>query len=142
MGAESWMYLVPFQSDTQKALEKLKAQEFNAGRYFPVNDEYFMEDFGGEKPASIEEAREMADADGTRSILDIDRVADTADYGIVRRLTEQEILDYFGTKEPTREIIQENSDFFDDIERGQGVCFVIYKDGAESELVFAGYSYD
>src|SRR5215831_1554438 len=137
MGAELWMYFVPYQQDFQKALEELREQEFQAGRYYPVNDENFQEYFD-EQPESIEEARELADADGTRSILDIDRVGDEADYGVVRRLTEKEIIAYFGTKEPTRDVVEANSDFFEDIERGQGVCFVVYQDGAPSELVFAG----
>ena len=141
MGAEPWTYFVPYQKDFQQALEELREQEFAAGRYFPVNDASFQEDFG-ENPASIVEARELADADGTRSILDIDRVGDEADYGVVRRLTEKEVAAYFGTKEPTRDAVEANSDFFEDIERGQGVCFAVYKDGAPSELVFAGYSYD
>jgi len=141
MGGELWMYFVPYQKDFQQAMEELREQEFEAERYYPVNDANFQEYFD-EKPVSIEEAREMADADGTRSILDIDRVGDEADYGVVRRLTEKEIVVYFGTKEPTRDAVEANSDFFEDIERGQGVCFVVYQDGAPSELVFAGYSYD
>ncbi len=142
MGAEPWTYFVPYQKDFQQALEELREQEFEAGRYFPVNDASFQKDFGEENPAGIEEAQELADADGTRSILDIDRVGDEADYGVVRRLTEKEVIAYFGTKEPTRDVVEANSDFFEDIERGQGVCFVVYQDGAPSELVFAGYSYD
>ena len=60
----------------------------------------------------------------------------------MHRLTEKEVVAYFGTKEPTRDAVEANSDFFEDIERGQGVCFIIYNDGSPSELVFAGYSYD
>lgn len=48
--------------------------------------------------ASIDEAIEAADADGTRSMLDIDR--------------------------------------------GQGVYIVAYRDGKPSEIFFAGYSFD
>jgi len=141
MGAELWMYFVPYQQDFQKALEELREQEFQAGRYYPVNDENFQEYFD-EQPESIEEAREMADADGTRSILDIDRVGDEADYGVVRRLTEGDLVAYFGVKEPTREMVETNDNLFEDIDRGQGVCFPVYKAGVVSELVFAGYSYD
>src|SRR5215510_2220933 len=118
------MYFVPYQKNFQQAMEELREQEFKAGRYYPVNDASFQEDFG-ETPATIEEAREMADADGTRSILDIDRVGDEADYGVVRRLTEKEVIAYFGTKEPTRDAVKANDDFFEDIERGQGVYFVV-----------------
>ena len=62
MGAEPWQYFVPYEQDTQAALEKLKEREFRAGRFR----------YSEENPTTIEEAREIADADGTGSILDID----------------------------------------------------------------------
>src|SRR5260221_14754458 len=126
MGGELWMYFVPYQKDLQQAMEELREQEFEAGRYYPVNDASFQEYFG-EKPVSIEEAREMADADGTRSILDIDRVGDEVDYGVVRRLTEKEVVAYFGTKEPTRNTLKPNSHYFEHIDRGQAAGFSVYK---------------
>lgn len=142
MGAEPWIYFVPYQQDFQLALEQLRDQEFKAGRYFPANYENFAEDFGGELPGSIDEAREMADADGTQSILDMERVADEADYSVVRRLTAEELQQYFGTAQPTKAIVEANSDFFDEIERGQGVCLPVFENGAKVAICFAGCSFD
>ena len=66
MGAEPWQYFVAYQPNLQGALENLRQQEFRAGRFR-----------GSElKPATIEEAFENMDADGTASILDIERVAE------------------------------------------------------------------
>jgi hypothetical protein len=33
-------------------------------------------------------------------------------------------------------------DFFEDIERGQAIYFVLYHDGKPTEIFFAGMSYD
>jgi len=51
-------------------------------------------------------------------------------------------MELFGTAEPTREMIEENDDFFEDIERGQGIYIVAYDEGRPSEICFAGYSFD
>ena len=79
MGGHPWMYFVPYEGDLQAALDKLKERELRAGRYnpampsipFPVDP---AEPAPGAKHASVEAARAAADADGTRSILDMDRV--------------------------------------------------------------------
>jgi hypothetical protein len=59
----------------------------------------------GPQHASIEEAMEAADADGTRSILDMERLSDAADYGAVVPLPNEELIDLFGTDKPTRRIL-------------------------------------
>lgn len=132
MGAVPWDYFVPYQPDVQAAMEALREREFHAGRY---NGSKF-------NPQTIKEARNVANADGTRSILDIDRVGDTPDFGVVAPLPRDQLLALFGTDRPTRALIKANRDFFDDIERGQGVYIIAYEGDEPSELYFAGYSYD
>lgn len=132
MGAEPWQYFVPHEKDLQQALEKLKEREFAAGRFR----------YSEEGPTTIDEAREIADADGTASILDIDTVASTPDFGVVVPLSAARMKELFGTERPTREEIENSEELFDDIERGQGVCCPVYINGAPSEICFTGYSYD
>src|SRR6185436_1383948 len=98
MGAEPWAYFVPYQVDIQGALEQLRETEFRAGRFR----------YAEEEPATIEEAIEIADADGTASILDIERVADQPDFGAVAPFSPQELMGYFGTAQPTRRMIERN----------------------------------
>ncbi len=132
MGAEPWDYYVPFEESVQAALDKLRRREFQAGRFR-----------GSElRPATIEEAMENMDADGTGSILDIIRVGDEPDFCAVVPLSEDELTEYFGTTQPTRQMIQDNNDFYENIERGQGIYIVAYQGGKPSELYFAGYSFD
>src|SRR5438093_12659996 len=129
MGAEPWDYFVPYEEDVEAALEKLRQREFRAGRYR-----------GSEaNPATIEEAIDNADADGTGSILDITQVADEADFCTVAPLPADDLVRLFGTDRPTREMIERDMiDFYEDIERGQGVYITTYRDGKPSEIFFGG----
>jgi hypothetical protein len=82
------------------------------------------------------------DADGTASILDIERVADEPDFCVVAPLSKDELVRLFGTDQPTRAMIEQNMDFYEDIERGQGVYIILYENGHPSEIFFGGYSFD
>jgi len=82
------------------------------------------------------------DADGTASILDIDHLPTSPSSGAVAPVPSNVLIELFGTDQPTREMVEQGEDLFEDIERGQGVYIVIYKDGTPSELYFAGYSFD
>ncbi len=70
MGAEPWSSFTKFDSDIQRALDKLRRDVFAAGAYR----------YAEENPSSIEEALEISDADGTASILDIQQVSDKPDF--------------------------------------------------------------
>ena len=147
MGAEPYFYFVKYQTDLDKALQELRQQEFQAGRYnpavnflsFPIRPD---SPSPGAQHASIEEAFEDADADGTRSILDLNHFSDEPDFFAVTPLSEEALEQLYGTTQPTRAMIEKNMDFFEDIERGQGISILAYKDGQPDEIFFAGYSFD
>jgi hypothetical protein len=147
MGAHEWYYFVAYQSDIREALDALREREFRAGRYnpvvsfpeFPISGDY---PGPGAKHVSIEAAIEASDADGTRSILDMNRVGSAPDYGVVVPLARETILELYGTENPTKDMVVRNMDFFNDIERGQGIYLVVYSGDRPSEILFAGYSFD
>ena len=147
MGAHPYWYFVKHQPNTQRALDELREREFRAGRYNPVMP--FLEfPIGPGAPApgaqhdSIEEALEDAMEDGTRSILDIAAVGDVPDFCTAGPILEGILESLYGTSEPTREMVEQNMDFLEDLERGHCVYIVIYKNGKPDELFFAGYSFD
>jgi hypothetical protein len=148
MGAHLWFYFVPYERDINHALQVLRQREFKAGRYNPAMafPEFPLERLSlpslGAQHASIQEALEAAEADGTRSILDMDRVGAKPDYGVVTPLPKERLIELFQTEQPTRAMIEQNADFFEEIERGHGIYIIGYKDGMPSEIFFAGYSYD
>jgi len=146
MGGHPWWYLVPYEKDIASSLEALRQREFKAGRYNPAEPfPRFPVDPGhapGCKHASIDEAREDSDADGTRSILDVSRLCAKPDYDAVAPLDDDELMEFFGTTRPTADEVEDNDDLFDQIERGQGIYVIIYEDDAPSQIFFAGYSYD
>ena len=147
MGGHPWFYFVEYEPDIEAALQKLRRSEFEAGRYnpavwfpeFPVTP---ASPAPGARHDSIEEAMEEADADGTRSILDMERVSDVADFGAVTPMPPEVLLDLFGTEQPTREAVEGSDELYDALERGQGIYVVVYEGGRPSEIFFAGYSYD
>jgi hypothetical protein len=148
MGAHPWFYLVPYQTDIRRAMLELRERELQAGRYNPVVPFPNMSNAApGAQHDSIEEAREAADADGTRSIVDMDDVGDQpADpdepqFGVVSPVDPELLADLYGTTQPTREMIRD-MDFLEEVERGTGVYMVVYDKGKPSELCFAGYSFD
>ena len=146
MGGHPWWYLVPYEKDVASSLEALRQREFKAGRYNPAEPfPRFPVDLNhapGCRHASIEDAREDSDADGTRSILDVSQLSATPDYDAVAPLDDDELTEFFGTTRPTAEEVEDCDDLFDQIERGQGIYVVIYEDGKPSQIFFAGYSYD
>src|SRR5512141_2523375 len=110
MGAEPYYYFVPYQPDIHQALQELRRREFLAGRYHPAMEELAFP-VGPDSPApgprhrSIEEAFRASEPDGTRSILDMERVGEEPDCGVVPPVTDEELLDLFETTRPTREMV-------------------------------------
>ena len=140
---------MPYQQDIGAALQALRQREFEAGRYYPVMhfpSRHMPPGPGSPAPGrrhdSIEEALEDADADGTRSILDIERVAEAPDYGVAARVSDDMVVALYGTAHPARAQVLAEMDFLEDIERGQAVYLVLYEGERPSEILFAGYSYD
>jgi hypothetical protein len=147
VGGHPYSYTVPYQDDVQKALDALRAQELAAGRYNPAMP--FPFGFGdspgvapGAQHASIEEALDASMEDGTRSILDIARVESEPDFCVAAPFSEDELVDLFGTTQPTKADVERSNDLFADIDRGHCRYVVLYESGVPTELFFAGYSFD
>ena len=149
MGGEPWMYFVAYQQDIGLALQELRQREFAAGRYYPAVD-FLSEKLPidpcspspGAQHSSIWEARTAAAETGTQSILDMEFVSKKPAFFRVCAMDDEALEACFGTTRPTREIANDNWNFFEDIDRGQGVYALIYNDGEPSEIMFAGYSLD
>lgn len=147
MGAEPYFYFVRYQADLDRALQELRRREFRAGRYYPATTVLnFPIDPSAPSPGarhdSIEEAFEDANACGTRSILDLDRISDEPEFGAVTPLGDGSLKTIYGTTRPTREMVEGNMDFFEDIDRGHGTSIIVWKKDRPDEILFAGYSYD
>jgi len=166
MGASSWQYFVPYQSNIQKALDELRAEVFQSGKYYigePVwhsideseYDEYPEEDMREElkewlrrmksmdKPITIEDLLEWNGEDGTHSILDITRVSVKPDFGTISPLAHEELISMFGTHEPTSIMIEQKANKIMELrERWQGTYIIVYKDGLPEQIYVAGFSGD
>ncbi len=147
MGAHPYWYVVKYRSDVEAALQELRDREFRAGRYNPVI-RFPAFPIGPNSPApgarhaTFAAAFQAADADGTRSIIDLERVSEEPELGAVTALEDEDMQDLFGTTRPTREMVEENEDLWESLDRGQGVYIVLFKDDQPDEIYFAGYSFD
>jgi len=92
VGAQLYWYIVKHQPDVNAALQALREREFRAGRYNPVVA--FPASVRADSPApgaqhrTIREAIRAAGADGTRSILDLDRVSEVPQFRAVAPLPD------------------------------------------------------
>lgn len=166
MGASGWQYFVPYQSDIQKALDELRVQVFQSGKYYvgePVwqnmdeseYDEYPEEDMREElkewlrrmkslkEPTTIEELLDWNGEDGTHSILDIAGISSTPKFGMAIPLSSQQLIDLFESEKPTKDLIEQKVDEIMGLrKRWEATYIVIYKDGLPNEIFFAGFSGD
>jgi hypothetical protein len=141
MGGEFWKYYAPFRGDVSTTLEELRELVFETGRYHRSDL----------RPATIQEARRNASSDGTRSILDMERISTSPAPGAVSPVPRASLLAIFGTDRPTRQMVErafrirdcETLDYLiEEIGRGEGRYFVLYRDDEPAEVFFCGYSYD
>jgi hypothetical protein len=147
MGGEPYWYFVKYKPDLDSVLQELRDREFQAGRYnpampflnFPVDPNL---PGPGAQHDSIEDALEDSDADGTRSILDIQTIGEEPDFCVAAPLEPAELQALYGTTQPSHQMLEQNMDFLDDIDRGHCKYALVYKDGKPDEVLFAGYSFD
>jgi hypothetical protein len=146
VGALPYWYFVKYRPDVHAALHELREREFRAGRYNPVLPlPPFPVRPGSPTPGArhrtIREALRAAGADGTRSILDLERVSEKPAPGAAAPFPDELLLRLYGTTRPNRQMVERGADS-EYIERGQGIYIIVYRDTQPDELYFAGYSYD
>src|SRR4051812_35761551 len=130
MGASPYFYFVPYQSNIGAALRQLREREFRAGRFNPVTPFPEFPVVAGEEGnahsySNIDAARQDAAEDGTRSILDLDDIAENPDFCVAAPLPADVLIELYGTDKPTREMVEANDGFLEDVERGHGVYIVL-----------------
>jgi hypothetical protein len=136
--ARLWEYTVPYQSDMNKVLAELRESEFKAGRFYRSEL----------RPKTIEDAIRNADAPGTRSILDIQRVSLKPELLTISRAPAEQVRALFGTDKPSHSMVETASkkkshDFFTFLEtydRGQALYIVLYEGDRPVEIYIAGWS--
>ncbi len=144
MGASSWLYFTPFSQSEQAALDCLREA------VFARDAEYYGEE-GVESLAALVESGWLEE-DPAHSVLDVERIVrcepDMEGPGDVRVLEGPEVVDLFGTAQPSRDIVQQavkraGDGWFPPFGRGSGCCTAVYGgDGRPEELCFWGTTGD
>ncbi len=96
-------------------------------------------------PQTIKEAEERSDAQGTQSVLDIERIASQPGMAVATALPRNVYLQFFGTEKPTREMIEravKMKGLLDDVERWQAIYVIAFKNDRPDEIFFGGWSGD
>ena len=121
MGAESYSHKIPFTEDPDEALFEAKDELMASGKY----DDY----------ESAEEA--------TGTLLDVEGVSDTPEFGYAYHLSEDEVEKIFGTAKPTVAAVEATQSYFDGLGRGDCRFFTIYSsDGEPKSYFFYGLTFD
>ena len=137
-GSQLWEYCVTYQPDMNKVLAELKHREFKAGRFHRSEL----------KPKNFDEAIRNADAAGTRSIIDIEKVSPTRDIMAISPAPPDKVKALFGTEKPSHAMVENASKkmshefqvFLETYDRGEGLYIVIYDGDRPSEIYIAGWS--
>lgn len=99
--------------------------------------------WGFRRPASIQQAVEWAGADGTHSILDIERTGMYRDTGVAIPLSEPRLREAFGTLHPTRQAVEEAAgSVTDPLSRWDAVYFPVVDADGTRHLAWIGVSGD
>jgi hypothetical protein len=96
-------------------------------------------------PQTIKEAQDRSDAQGTRSILDIERIASQPGMGVATALPRHVYRQFFGTEKPTREMIEQavtTKGLLDDVMRWEAIYVIAFKNERPDEIFFGGCSGD
>jgi hypothetical protein len=166
MGASGWSYFIPYQEDVYQALQELREIIFEQGAYYKPAEFYgkilesevgqnMSPDLRGQlktdvekmrkqpKPNSIDELIELNGESGTHSILDIQKVASSPDFGVVAPLSQKELRDIFGTERPNREMVENKAEIVKSLRgRWQGTYIIVYNKETPKEIFFTGFSGD
>ncbi len=132
MGGEPYDYTVPYEPDIQAALDKLRRRVFESKKFNGAELD----------PPTPEAALELVGEDGTRSILDIHSISDEPDFCCAVPLSAEQLEQYFGTQQPSKEMLQQSNEFWDDLDRGMARYVILFEGGTPKEIYFAGYSFD
>ena len=123
MGAEPFWYFVPYDPNTERAFEQLRTGELK-------------------RPAEADSENFISD-ETARKVLGTFHFSEEMEVGSVSPLPEDLLDEVYGIEKPDRAMAVENlSELFEQLDRWQCVAITVYKDGAPSELLFAGYSED
>lgn len=144
MGASGWDYVTDYKDGLPSSLDALHTDVFATERHFREE----LDEWDLPQPSSLDELwsepyYEFLGTNGTHSILDVPDVND------LPLLTAKELIDTFGTEQPTRadwaRVAGENAEGVEHLlgsDRGTGRSAVLYLEGKPDAVAFWGFSGD
>lgn len=171
MGATVWSYRVPFQQDIGAALEQLRWTVYLEGDYIMRDPDPSLQlteaEFRATLPGNgddgdlgtfqLEWWREArlrpvpvdpdslfaSQDDGTHSIIDMQAVSATPDYFTVSPLTDEQLVEIFGTTMPSADQVVDLEDsVLAQRQRWHGAYVISFDGPTPTEIHFLGFSGD
>ena len=163
MGASGWHYFVPYDSDINGALNRLREEVFKQGKYYKpaLFYEKLLQDIGDQlesdvvegveksieeyrtmpEPESIDELIEMNAESGTHSIIDMHNVGSEPGFGTITPMPENMLIELFQTACPNHSQVEKQIDQMFNTIRS---CYylLVYEDDIPKEIFFIGFSGD
>ena len=164
MTSTAWGYLVPYQEDIQQALNEIQQHVFQRGEFFTElgdllsflrsNQSQNMSQQKIEKikarinvleqepiPVNIPALIQKNGNTGTHSIIDMQGISDEPKENHISPLTDEEIVNYFGHKQPTLTMLeQNNNNILSLCEHWQGRYLLVYENQKPIDIFFIGIS--
>jgi hypothetical protein len=171
MGASEWMSFAPYQPDMNKVIQDLREDAFRNGKYYNFA-EYALkqlrdldyEDYNPyeyhpryrltkaelerlkilSQPETLEDLIKIQGDSGTHCIIDIDGISPTPQYRMATPVSEEQLVELFGTTKPTRTMVEMLKPHFKDLinEYWMAVCLVVYKNDEPDEVFIYGITGD
>jgi hypothetical protein len=164
MTSTAWGYLVPYQEDIQLALSTIQQEVFQRGEFFTELGDLLaflkseqtqyaslekieqikarinvleQEPIPVTIPALIQKSGEV----GTHSIIDMQGISNEPKENHISPLTDGEIEEYFGHKQPTLSMLeQNNNNILNLCEQWQGRYLLVYENERPVDIFFIGIS--
>ncbi len=106
----------------------------------------YQERYSKPRPTTIEELLEWNQTEGTHTIMDIAWITDdpaVEDIMMATPLSEDQLLEFFGTTKPTRAMVEEKEDTLMGLRsRWQATYLIVYENDQPTEIFFTGFSGD
>lgn len=164
MTPTAWGYLVPYQEDIQQALVEIQQHVFQRGEFFTELGDLLnilhseqVQHVPQERvelikarihlleqepiPVTIPALIQKNGDSGTHSIIDMQGISDEPKQHHISPLPDEEIMKYFGHKQPTLSMLQQNdNNILSLCEHWQGRYLLVYENDRPRDIFFVGIS--
>jgi len=137
MTATAWRYLIPYESDIEAAVMRLKDKTFERRAFFQpyLAPEHPLVQL----PRTIEEAVALTGELGTHSVLDIEKVGVMPGFRVCSLLSAEIRMEVYGTLTPDRDDVDFHKfTLINHMTNGQARFVIVHKEDEPHQIYLEG----